>query len=295
MNENSLTVMPPDGGSEYPLLRLGTARELLSVFRDNLGSEGLSPQNLQRIKVPAGGLLHWQVATPEGEEMLKEIEGIILAWRPARLYWKKSMDEGGGKKPPDCVSKDAFIGVGDPGGHCNVCPNAQFGTSQKGHGQACKQVRQMLVVLPGETLPHLISIPPTSLKPAGQYFMMLLGRAIPYWAVTTKLRLEKATNEGGIAYAKVQFFQGRVLSPQERELLGPYHEQMQKMLDPIAIDSRDYATGPDVNLDSPTTHGIFNKPRPVEKDPDPPFYSGAAERDPKPAQRDFTDDSDVPF
>jgi len=238
MDETSVTVTP--SGSEYPLLRLGTTQDLLDIFRDNLGAAGLDTLDLPRVKVPSGGALSWAIGTLDGEESAKELEGIVLSWRPARLYWKKAIGEGGGRKPPDCTSRDGFIGVGDPGGNCAQCPFAQFGSATKGTGQACKQVRQLLLVRPGEILPHLISIPPTSLKAASQYFLMLLGRQMPYWGVTTKLRLERATNEAGINYAKVQFFMGRVLSPQERQLLTPFHEQMQQLLTPLAVDARDY-------------------------------------------------------
>jgi hypothetical protein len=275
MNDNQLSVMPPpEGGSEYPLLTM-PQRELLEIFRDNLGDAGLAALDLSRVKVPSGGSLSWNVKTPDGEESVKEIEGIVLSWQPKRIYWEKSLNEGGGKKPPDCTSADGFIGIGNPGGRCNQCPKAQFGSAKQGHGQACKQVRQMLLVRPGEILPMLISVPPTSLKAMSQYFLGLTGRQIPYWAVTTKMRLERDKNEGGIEYAKVAFFQGRVLTPKERDVLRPFHERMQVLLAPLAIDSRDYAE---------------EAPRPPRSS-DPPFYSGPAGGPPPP----HPSDDDIPF
>ena len=69
------------------------------------------------------------IATLEGEESAKTVEGIIVGWRPARIYWKKGLNEGGGKLPPDCTSIDGFIGIGDPGGACATCPFSKFGSS----------------------------------------------------------------------------------------------------------------------------------------------------------------------
>jgi hypothetical protein len=272
MNEATLAVVPPDAGaaSEYPLLRSSSTQNLMDIFRENLGSAGVSTTDLQRIKAPTGGAMHWSISTLDGDETAKEIEGIVLAWRTARLYWQKGINEGGGKKPPDCTSRDGFVGVGVPGGDCNRCPMAQFGSAQRGHGQACKQVRQMLLVRPGELLPYLVSIPPTSLKAASQYFLQLAAKGLFYWGVTTKLRLERATNDDGIAYARVTFFVGSTLSPEEQERLMPFHRQMEKILAPVTVDARDYIVEEPAN-------------RPAA-DPEPAFYSGPE----KP-------DDDIPF
>lgn len=242
MPEKRLSTIPPEtpGENEYPLLRATNMQDILATLRENAGPAGISSLDLPRIKCPSGGALSWIVPSLDGETSTKEIEGIVVAWRPGRLYWKRPMGEGGGRRPPDCISRDGFIGVGDPGGECSDCPYAQFGSAAKGHGQACKSIRQLLIVRPGEILPHLISVPPTSLRPASQYFLMLLGRQIPYWAVTTRIRLEKATNDDGIAYARMQFLAGRQLNDAERIVLGPYHAQMKSMLDPLTIDARDY-------------------------------------------------------
>jgi hypothetical protein len=236
-------VAPPEAQAEiiqpYPLLRPGYVSGLLEVLRDNVGQAGIQALDLPRIKVPSGDSIMWKILTLEGEESAKTIEGIILAWRTGRLYWKKALAEGG-RQPPDCTSRDGFVGIGDPGGPCAQCPYARFGSSTKGKGQACKQIRQLLLVRPDEVLPCLLSVPPTSLKSASQYFMALLARAIPYWGVITKISLEKATNENGIIYAKMTFAGGKLLSAQERITLAPFHNQMQDMLSPGIIDARDY-------------------------------------------------------
>jgi hypothetical protein len=206
-----------------------------------VGATGIQALDLPRIKVPAGGSLMWTIQTLEGEESARTISGVILAWRTGRLYWKKALGEGGGRQPPDCISRDGFEGVGDPGGACAQCPYARFGSASKGKGQACKQIRQLLLVRPEEVLPCLLSVPPTSLKAASQYFMALLARAIPYWGVITTITLERAKNEDGIDYAKMSFSGGRILNREQRVTLAPFHNQMQDMLNPGIIDARDYS------------------------------------------------------
>jgi hypothetical protein len=69
---------------------------------------------------------------------------------------------------------------------------------------------------------------------------MLWGKQLPYWGVVTRIKLERTQNEDGIAYAKMVFLRDRELTPEERATLAPYHLQMRQLLDPMAIDARDY-------------------------------------------------------
>jgi len=242
MTETNLTVLPPDE-TEYTLLNPENMAQMMDVFQQNVGSDGISSLDLPRIKVAAGDTQVFKLQGLQGDETEKQLEGIILAWRKGRLYWKEDPNQPGAriKRPPDCVSKDAVTGEGDPGGECALCPYAKFGSNPKGgRGQACKQIRQLLLVRPGESLPYLIAVPPTSLKPASQYFLMLWSRQVPFWAVTTKLQLDLVRNADGIEYSKIQFSLGRRLSPQEKGVLQPYQEKMSGLLSPMALDAGDY-------------------------------------------------------
>jgi len=144
------------------------------------------------------------------------------------------------------VSRDGIVGVGDPGGLCHTCPFAKFGSTSKGSGkgQACKQIRQLLLLQEDQILPSLITVPPSSLGPVRQYFIALLSRLIPHWGVVTKISLEKATNDAGIAYARMVFTAGRVLSPEERARLAPFQRQMKEMLRSIEDDGQSTDTVP---------------------------------------------------
>jgi hypothetical protein len=130
---------------------------------------------------------------------------VIIHAADARRYWAEGLDGGAsGGKPPDCASDDAVTGYGDPGGVCRRCPLGEFGSDTKGgRGQACKQARLLFVLLPGELLPAVVSLPPTSLKSARSYFLQRASKGIPFYGIVTRFRLETEKNKDGIAYSRV--------------------------------------------------------------------------------------------
>jgi hypothetical protein len=219
----------------YWPLRAGNSIDLRELIQENLGSRGIQPFDLPRIRVATGGSMAWVV---EGsDDPVRDVEGILLAWRMQRNFWKQGM-ESGGRRPPDCISHNLFNGVGDPGGLCNQCPNSEWGSALQGRAQACKEVCLMLVQRPDERFPRLLIVPRTSLEARRQYAMQLLNRELRHWQLVTKLRLEKIQNEAGIAYGVIQFSMGRVFKPEERERLRLFQTEMKKILYPDAIDAR---------------------------------------------------------
>ena len=217
--------------NRYPILRPQPSGELQELYSDNVGPHGFNLAEIDRIKVPSGGATSWTLATLDGDSLVREFEGIVVAWRVARAYWKVPLSEGGGQKPPDCVSKDGFTGAGDPGGACLQCQFARFGTSSKGAGQACKMVRENLIIMPGQLVPVLLRIPPTSLRPATRYFNKLLSAQINYWAATTRFKLEVATNKTGTQYSRIVFELAGKLSDHERKIMRGYHLRMKGELE----------------------------------------------------------------
>jgi hypothetical protein len=236
-------IVKRDEETNYPLLKPAAMKQMLGVYQDNIGPYQISSFELPRIKCPAAGSTVWKLDTPDGDEILRELEAIILSWRQARAYWKISLNDGGSQKPPDCSSKDGFFGVGDPGGRCGDCPLAQFGSSTRGgrRGQACKQMRQMLILRPGESVPYFLSVPPTSLRACVQYFLGLASRGVSHWETVTKIRLEKTKNADGTEYSRMIFIAGPRLTGQEQDLMRPYRERMQALLAPIEVVATDYS------------------------------------------------------
>lgn len=187
---------------EFPALLTDT-RELREALAENLGGAGISPFDLDRVSIPAGGSQTWVLQTLEGEQETKELVGIVIWVQNARAYWPGEF--GGGNVPPQCMSDDAVTGVGDPGGACHTCPFAQFGSDARGRGQACKMVQRMFLLQPGGNLPMVVNLPPGSLKNAKKYLLRLVSNGQKASGVVTRITLEKDRNQDGIVFAKATF------------------------------------------------------------------------------------------
>jgi hypothetical protein len=203
--------------------------EIREAVSTNVGESGLTAGDFERIKVPAGGGTAWSVQGLDGEETIKELAGIIVAWRDTRAYWSVPMEESDGNMPPDCYSMDARTGTGKPGGDCHKCPLAQFGSDPKGDGQACKLIRQLFLVREDNLLPEIVNLPPSSVRPARQYFLRLASKGMPCYSVITKLALEKTKNGQGIVYAKAALTSGGRLTPEQAQRAKQYAA----MIDPF--------------------------------------------------------------
>jgi hypothetical protein len=203
--------------------------EIREAVTTNVGESGLTAGDFERIKVPAGGGTAWSVQGLDGEETIKELAGIIVAWRDTRAYWSVPMEESDGNMPPDCYSMDARTGTGKPGGDCHKCPLAQFGSDPKGDGQACKLIRQLFLVREDNLLPEIVNLPPSSVRPARQYFLRLASKGMPCYSVITKLALEKTKNGQGIVYAKAALTSGGRLTPEQAQRAKQYAA----MIDPF--------------------------------------------------------------
>jgi hypothetical protein len=188
-------------GGDYAALSC-PKQEIEEAITVNLGGS-VNEFMLDRVGVPAGGATSWQVPSLEGVEASKTIEGIIVAIKHPRTYWKTSFDETGGGTPPDCYSDDGVLGVGAPGGNCTACPLSKFGSSDKGPGQACRENAMLFMLRADDFLPIVVKAPPSSLKALGQYTVRLASKRKPYYSVVTCLKLEEAKNKKGIKYSSI--------------------------------------------------------------------------------------------
>ena len=217
------------------------AEQLTKFLIENIGAQGLRPQDLDKIKVPAGGGSSWEVPTLKGPEPVKVLEGIILHFKDVRAYWK-SKDTN--NAPPDCSSPDSLIGIGAPGGPCHKCPLAQFGSAldQKGQaakGQACKQMRLLLFLRQETMLPMLVSLPPTSIQHAKKYFLRLVSNGYPFYGVTTQLRLEQAKSGQGKPYSVATLDMGRALEPAELQKVQLIGQAMRDLFAMTSVQDAD--------------------------------------------------------
>ncbi|HZP39836.1 MAG TPA: hypothetical protein VFE48_25470 [Methylomirabilota bacterium] len=168
-----------------------------------------------RIKYPTSGSSFWEVPTATGEpEATKAIEGVVVYKMPVRAYWPVGAEVG--NNPPTCRSRDAIVPDEDSpepqAKRCAECPYSRFGSGKDGRGQACKQRLNTFVLLTGESLPTLISLPPTALRPFGEYAVQLRKANLPLVSVTTIFGLQDAKSSGGISYKGIALKVGRRLS-----------------------------------------------------------------------------------
>lgn len=207
MSEKPTTAIVKVKAEDYALAKPDVARKL-KVIQRNVGPAGVNiQQDLDRLVMPSGGQCIFQVPGTT-DEFEKTIAGVILGYRDVRIYWGSAMGEGE-NKPPQCACDDIEenVGVGNPGGACQVCPFNQY---QGG----CDERRLLFVALPDSILPFLFNLPVMSVPNCRAYFLNRLGGAgLLYCHAVTRIGLEPASSNGH-DYAKATFTLESELSPE---------------------------------------------------------------------------------
>lgn len=181
--------------------------------------------SFDRIKIPSGGATQFELPSDDAENVqtTPEIKGVILFHHPAYAYYQEAYT--GGNNPPDCGSFDGVTGIGTPGGACATCRFNQFG-SGNGQAKACKNRRMLYLLREGDIFPTEISVPTGSLKAFTNYVKSQLSQGKRLNSIVTKIRLKKATNSKGITYSQTLFSFDRLLTAQEKEVIGKMTEQI---------------------------------------------------------------------
>jgi hypothetical protein len=202
-----------------------------------MGAEGFGPGDLEKIKVPAGGSVNWEI---QGDPV-KHLDVVILAAQDIRVFYNKKYS--GGNEAPDCMSLDCTTGVcGEDApeeitGCCATCPKAEWGSAvdEDGNpsgGQACKQRKAMLVVQPHDSFPYVLNAPSSSLKNLKKYFGRLVsGQGRPFWSVVTRLVLAKTKSANGVPYSVIEPELIRVLDENEIEAVRELRENFAPALE----------------------------------------------------------------
>lgn len=216
-----------------------------SELGDSMGAEGFGPGDLEKIKVPAGGSVNWEVQ----EESTKHLDVVILAAQDIRVFYNKKYS--GGNEAPDCMSLDAVTGVcgedapAEITGCCATCPKAVWGSAvdKEGNptgGQACKQRKAMLVVQPQDSFPFVLNAPSSSLKNLKKYFGRLVsGHGRPFWGVVTRLGLAKVKSANNVPYSVIEPELVRVLDDDEVDAVRGLRETFVPALEGSAPTGRD--------------------------------------------------------
>lgn len=232
---------------QYPII--GSTQNVLEVIRDNMGDDPVSAIDLDRIKIPAGGGSAWAVPSLDGEEMVKSLECIPIHWKSPRVYWRAKYGEGE-MTPPDCASDDGKTGFGLPGGPCADCPLNVWGSDPGGgRRKACKEMRQLFVMLPGNILPVAITLAPTSIQNIRTFNLRLANKGVKFWQIVMALSLEKQQQKGGagLVYSVAVPSFVKMLEPDEIASIGAYRDQIIPILDGARTNQEDYAQASDTS------------------------------------------------
>jgi hypothetical protein len=230
--------------STFPALAGKASEEVMAAIHENMGGNGITEFDLDRIKIPAGGGLAFEVPDPDGAEpeVQKTVEGIVVYFRDVRSYWATLFS--GGADPPQCTSPNSVDGYGDPGdalgqaGACNRCPYSKFGSDPRAdsNAQACKQMRQLFLLRPGAVLPTLVVLPPTSIRPARQYFLQMAQRGRIYRHVLTRIGLKKTSNSSGIDYSLATFAVAGEVATEDRASIDAYAAGLRPAFERTPVD-----------------------------------------------------------
>jgi hypothetical protein len=184
----------------------------LEIITENLKNQPLSYQLFDVIKSPSGGITAFTVPGFAGDEIEKELTGIILDYTTPRAYWTTPDPVEG--TPPDCYSRDSIIS--HEGKPCIQCQFNDFG-SKNGDSLAkgCKEQVRILLLQPDNIMPVIVRVPVSSKLRFQRYMIRLVGKMIPLSGVVTKITLEKATNKTGQPFAIYNFEAVRQLSSEE--------------------------------------------------------------------------------
>lgn len=233
----------------------GMDPEMLEVLQDELqdldDERGIA---CRLIKIPAGGGLAYEVQGEDEDEVeyKKEITGVIIFTHRMNGYWPGTFGSGESEdKIPLCSSMDAKTGFQRESGEvrsCESCPMNQFGSAvdTKGlqaKGKACKNMRRLYLMMDNDPNFYLLTVPPTSIKEVNHRLTKIMGsKGIPYTGMIVSLKLEKATNAGGIAYSKVVIENKGLLPANIAAAAQALRKQIKDKYQTMAITLDDYVT-----------------------------------------------------
>ena len=167
----------------------------------------------RRAYVPQPVRLRWATGgtrsfvEPISGDAIKDLEGVVAISRISKVFWRESFVKTGGGTLPDCYSTDGLKGSNrevHPDLICATCPYNQFGSAPNGRGKACRDMRRLIVIPSEGGVPYIINVPPSSLRSWDQYCTMVRGKGFRYYAVSTKLSLERATNKDNIEFSRLK-------------------------------------------------------------------------------------------
>ena len=184
--------------NNYPAL----TENAMDIISENLNHQPLTFRLFDIVKSPSGGTTAFTVPGISGDEICKELTGIIIGYTTPRAYWDTPDPVEG--TPPVCFSSDSIIST-----EGKVCAHCEFNTfgSKDGdsNAKACKESVVLFLLRPDNIMPIIVRIPVSSKLRFQRYLTRLIGNMLPVSSVVTKITLEKTTNKTGQPYSLYKF------------------------------------------------------------------------------------------
>lgn len=202
----------------------------------------------QRIKIPSGGVQQFELPSgdPEHPDYEQTLTAVVLHHHESNVYWEDGEEYDENAKPL-CSSVDGRKGYGSPGGVCRACALNQYGTAANGSGKACKNMRSLYLLRSGDSMPMVLNLPPTSLKPWKEFFSQAFAfRRRASWGSVIEIGLKKVSN-GKESYSVATFklvydFSGEELE-KIRTCAHQFGEQIKLILDDRVKDLQQTGDG----------------------------------------------------
>lgn len=215
--------------SEY----IALTNNAFDMIRENLKNQPLSFQLFDIVKSPSGGATAFTVPGLSGDEMVKEMTGIILDYATPRAYWDTPDPVEG--TPPVCYSHDSIIS--HEGKACSHCPFNDFGSKDgESNAKACKESVMIFLLRPDNIMPIIIRVPVSSKLIFQRYMTRLIGKMLPLSGVVTKITLEKTTNKTGQAYSLYNFEAVNLLSSEEAAQARTFGQRFMEMVNAADLE-----------------------------------------------------------
>jgi len=179
--------------------------------------------------------------------VLDEIKGVILHKQRVRALW----DEG--SNIPLCSSLDCITGIDSEGMQrpCDGCEYDEWGSASdeksERKGKACKEMRRIYLIEKNGTLPIIVTLSPTSIKPWDEFNSARSTAGITDLSAEVTLRLTPGKS-GSYTYSVIQPKIGPKLAPAD---IVKFFKMRQKFAESWAkaeITNEDYETTPEEDI-----------------------------------------------
>ena len=213
---------------------LALKSDALGIIRENLKHQQLSAAMFDVVKSPSGGTTAFTVPGLTGDEIQKEITGIILDYSTPRAYWDTPDPKEG--TPPICFSNDSVVSAeGQP---CSQCQFNDFGSKNGGetNAKACKESVSIFLLRQDNILPLIVRVPVSSKATFLKYIARLVSTMTPISGVVTKITLEKSTNKTGQPYAKYNFEADSILAHEEATSAKAFGQKFMEIMSTTNAD-----------------------------------------------------------